>query len=279
VILIIGAGSATGTELVRLLRAAGEPLRILTRAAEPVGPDSVPGDLARPDSLKQAMDGVDKVFLLCSAAHDELAWHRNAIDAASAAGVTHLVRSSILGADPASPARFLRHHGQADDHLRESGVGHTILRPNMYVHNVTRVWPLSIGPDGAYYAPAGDARISLTDARDVAAVAARILTGGAPGNAAFEVTGPEALSHGEACERLGTHLGRPIHYVPVDDDTAHAAMLGAGLHRWLADVLIELYQDYRRSGTDGYAAQVQDTVEAITGVPPRSLGQALADES
>jgi len=39
-------------------------------------------------------------------------------------------------------------------------------------------------------------------------------------------------------------------------------MLSAGLNRWMADALIELYQDYRRSGTDGYAAQVSDTVRA-----------------
>ena len=40
----------------------------------------------------------------------------------------------------------------------------------------------------------------------------------------------------------------------VDDETARSAMLGAGLNRWMADALIELYQDYRRSGTTGYAA-------------------------
>jgi AraC-like DNA-binding protein len=86
----------------------------------------VPGDLAKPGSLDAAMAGAGKVFLLCSATHDELAWHRSAIDAAARAGVGHLVRRSILGADPGSPARFIRHHGQADGHLRESGVGYTI---------------------------------------------------------------------------------------------------------------------------------------------------------
>jgi hypothetical protein len=42
---------------------------------------------------------------------------------------------------------------------------------------------------------------------------------------------------------VSKHRGRPVRYLPVDDDTAHAAMLSAGLHRWLADALIELYQD------------------------------------
>src|SRR5947209_1096990 len=136
-ILVIGGGSRTGREIVRLLRAAAIPVRVLTRSSESAGPDSVSGDLAKPDTLEAAMSGVDKVFLLSSPAHDERAWHRNAIDAAARAGVGHLVRSSILGADPASPARFIRHHGESDDHLRQSGVPYTILRPNFYMHNVT----------------------------------------------------------------------------------------------------------------------------------------------
>lgn len=101
-ILIIGAGSRTGRALARLLRETGTPVRMLTRSAP--GPDEVAGDLADAASLDRAMAGADAVFLLSSAAPTELAWHRNAIEAAARAGVGHLVRSSILGADPASLA-------------------------------------------------------------------------------------------------------------------------------------------------------------------------------
>jgi uncharacterized protein YbjT (DUF2867 family) len=279
VILVIGAGSRTGTELVRLLREDGAPLRILTRKGEAGdGPEYVSGDLSRPESLDSAMDGVDKVFLLCSAAHDELAWHKHGIDAARRAGVSLLVRSSIIGASPDSPARFIRHHGQADEYLVESGVPFTILRPNMYMHNVSSVWPYSIAPDGSYYAPAGDARISLTDARDVAAVAARALLSDGHAGHGYDITGPEALTHAEACAELSGFLGRDVKYVPVPDEAASAGMLKAGLNQWMTDALIELYQDYRRSGTDGYAAQVFGTVKAVTGTEARSLAQFLADE-
>src|ERR1700751_4423953 len=168
-ILIIGAGSRTGRALTRLLRETGTPVRLLTRSAP--GPDEVAGDLADPVSLDRAMKGADAGFLLSSAAPGELAWHRKAIEAAARAGVGHLVRSSILGADPASPARFIRDHGQADELLRASGVPFTILRPNFYMHNVTELWPPSLDPQGNYYAPAGEARISMVDARDVAAAA------------------------------------------------------------------------------------------------------------
>lgn len=278
-ILVIGGGSRTGRELIRLLNVAGAPVRVMVReggsAAD--GADTVPGDLAKPATLEKAMAGADQVFLLGPAHHDEAAWYRNAIDAASRTGIRHLVASSILGAGPGSPARFVRHHGLADAHLRESGVPWTILRPSMYMHNVTSLWPPTIGPDGNYYAPAGDARISAVDARDIAAVAARVLTEDGHAGQAYDLTGPQALTTAECCDLLAEHLGRPVRYVPVDDETARGAMLGAGLQRWMADALIELYQDYRRPGQDGYAARVHDGVQAVTGRPPRTLKQALND--
>lgn len=276
-ILVIGASSRTGRELVRLMTAGGQAVRTLARPGGVVtGPEAVVGDLADPAALSRAMSGVSKVFLLSSAAPDELAWHRNAIDAAAQAGVSLLVRSSILGADPASPARFLADHGEADQYLRESGVPQVILRPNFYMHNVSELWPPTLAEDGSYYAPAGEARISMADARDVAAVAARVLTANGHDGQAYDITGPEALSHSEACAKLSAALGRPVRYVPVDDTTARSAMLDAGLDAWLADGLIELYQDYRRSGRDGYAAQVTGAVHAVTGTPARTLDQALA---
>jgi len=61
------------------------------------------------------------------------------------------------------------------------------------------------------------------------------------------------------------------------DEAVRDALLGAGLSAWFADALVGLYQDYRRSGTDGYAAQVTDTIERLTGRPARSLDDLLAE--
>ena len=114
----------------------------------------------------------------------------------------------------------------------------------------------------------------MVDARDVAAVAARVLAG-EPAGQARDVTGPEALSHAEAAGQLAASLGRPVRYVPVDDAAARSGMLAAGMGEWLTDGLVELYQDYRRP--DGYAARVHGTVRELTGAEPRTLDQALAD--
>jgi hypothetical protein len=57
----------------------------------------------------------------------------------------------------------------------------------------------------------------------------------------------------------------------------HDTLLGFGLDAWFADALVGLYQDYRRSGVDGYAAQISDTVTRLTGRPARSLNGLLEE--
>ena len=103
-ILIIGGRSKIGSALIEELRARGEKVRVLirgqeTNAALPGGVEAVAGDLGEPESLRAAMAGADKVFLLSSPHRDAVQWHRNAIDAARASGVALVVRSSIIGAD------------------------------------------------------------------------------------------------------------------------------------------------------------------------------------
>ena len=64
-------------------------------------------------------------------------------------------------------------------------------------------------------------------------------------------------------------------YVDAPDEAVSQALLGAGLSQWFAGALVGLYQDYRRSGTGGYAAQVTGTVLRLTGHPARSLDDLL----
>ena len=116
----------------------------------------------------------------------------------------------------------------------------------------------------------------MVDARDVAAVAAVALTEPGHAGAHYDVTGPEALSYHDVAVKLTTALGRPVSYVDAPDGAVRQALLGAGLSPWFADALVGLYQDYRRSGTVGYAAQVTDTIQRLTGRPARSLDDLLS---
>jgi len=281
-ILVIGGRSKIGAALIGELLARGEQVRVLVRAGEsasslPMSAAAVTGDLADEGSLVTAMEGVQRVFLLSSPHSDAVSWHRNAIDAARRTQVQLLVRSSILGADRESPAEFISAHTACDRYLEGSGLAYVIVRPNLFLQNLPESTIPSVDASGSFYVDAGEARISMVDTRDVAAVAAVALTQPGHAGAHYDVTGPQALSYADVAAKLTTAMGRQISYVNVPDDAVRQALLAAGLDGWFANALVGLYQDYRRSGSDGYAAQVTSTVRRLTGRPARSLDNLLGE--
>ena len=281
-ILVIGGRSKIGAALIEDLLARGQQVRAMVRAGEPVGglpagAEAVTGDLAEEGTLVAAMDGIEKVFLLSSPHSDAVSWHRHAVDAARRTEVQLMVRSSILGAERDTPAEFISAHTACDRYLEDSGLPCVIVRPNLFLQNIPETTIPSIDAAGNFYADAGEARISMVDTRDVAAVAAVALTEPGHASARYDVTGPEALSYTDVAAKLTQAMGRQITYVAAPDDAVRHALLGAGLGEWFASALIGLYQDYRRSGTGGYAAQVTDTVQRLTGRPARSLDGLLSE--
>ena len=281
-ILVIGGRSKIGSALIENLVERGEPVRALSRAHEsprpfPAGVESVVGDLGDVESLNAAMVGVKKVFLLCGPTLDEVAFNKNAIDAAAAHGIELLVRSSILGADGESPATFVRDHGMCDEYLRSAGLGFAIVRPNMFMQNIPENTMPSIEESGNFYTNTGNARISMVDTRDVAAAAAVLLTEPGHQGEEVDVTGPEAFGYDDVAVKLSAAMGRPVAHVAVPDDAVRSALAGFGLGDWMVEGLVGLFRDYRQSGTDGYAAQVTDTVSRCTGRDPRSLDGLLAE--
>ncbi len=275
-ILVIGGHSKIGSALIDDLVARGEQVRAVVRSGEsadsfPAGVETVLGDLGDRSSLDAAMEGADKLFLLCGPMQDEVEFNQNAIDAAAAAGLSLVVRSSILGADPSSRATFVRDHGISDAALRDSGLPHALVRPNMFMENVPENYVPSIDEDSNFYANAGQARLSMVDTRDVAAVAAALLTESGHQQGIYAVTGPEALSYQDVADKLSRRLGRRINFVNVPDDAVRQTLLGFGIGEWMAGGLVDLFQEYKRSGADGYAAAVTDTVQRLTGRAPRSL--------
>ena len=281
-ILVIGGRSKIGAALIGELLGRGQQVRALVRAGEaagglPAGAEPVTGDLADEGSLVTAMAAVEKVFLLSSPHPDAVSWHRNAIDAARRTQVQLLVRSSILGADRESPAEFISAHTTCDRYLEDSGLPYVIVRPNLFMQNIPESTIPSLDASGTFYADAGEARISMVDTRDVAAVACRALTEPGHAGAHYDVTGPEALSYTDVAAKLSAAMGRRISYVGASDDAVRQALLGAGLTEWFASALVGLYQDYRRSGTDGYAAQVTGTIQRLTSRPARSLDDLLGE--
>jgi len=152
-----------------------------------------------------------------------------------------------------------------------------ILRPNLLLQSVVEATIPSIDAGGRFALNAGSARISMVDARDVAAVAAATLTEPGHEGRRYDVTGPEALSYADVARRLSRAIGWPTTYVDTADDAMRRELLQSGLDDWRATAEVELFAEYRRGGAFGYASAVTETVERLTGRPPRTLDALVAE--
>jgi len=175
-ILITGATGNVGTQLVKLLIAAKANLRVLLQKpnaeAEMNFRDNnvevAYGTFDDQASLTKAMTGIEKVFLLLPSHPNMVAYANNAIEAAKAAGVKHIVKQSVLGADKNAGVDIPRFHGVTDEALKNSGIKYTILQPNSFLQNFIGFASI-IKDHGRFYANYADGKFSTVDVRDIAA--------------------------------------------------------------------------------------------------------------
>lgn len=277
-ILLTGATGNVGSHLLQILCRDGHPVRALVRSSEKADNlrgydcETAVGSFEDPPSLHRALAGVDRVFLLSRAGEHMAEQEKAVVDAIAAAhGQARVVKVAAAGYEHGGIA-LAEQHGAVVAHLRASGLPTTVLAPTSFMQNML-TWAGSISERGQFAAPAGAAAISHVDARDVAAVAAHVLTSDGHEGASYTVTGAEALTYAQVAERFTAALGKPVSYVDVPPEAAREAMVAAGMQSWLADALVELNGVYRT----GAAVGTTDEVEKATGRPARSVETFLQD--
>lgn len=278
---MIGVTGATGTigqHLVRILSERGVAARALTR--NPDGQEALAGiewvgaDLGDDRRLlAERLAGMEALFLLTGNTEDMVWLQKNAIRAASEAGVRRVVKLSALGATDHSKSVIGLWHYNVERRLRESGMEWTILRPHHFMQNLLD--PLVFDrAAGRVRSASGEGSFPFIDTRDIAEVAAVVLAGEGHDGEIYTLTGPKARSYREATEALAGALDRPIDYVPEDPDDAWTRLRSAGLAEWRVAALLAI-AGYQRKG--GPTERVMDTVEQLTGRPPRSLEDFARD--
>ena len=272
-VLVTGATGNVGSWVVKELRGHGVSIRAFVRdpdrAAEKLGDDVelAVGDFSDTSSLHRALEVADHLFLT-SADSPQMVEHETAvIEAAAAAGVSRIVKLSTLGAKVGSPLPPFDWHGRIEQHLWRSEVPAVVLRPNFYMSNLLGSAE-SIRQTGKLFAPADGAKIAMIDPRDVAAVAAVVLTTdiGHEGQT-YELTGPEAITYEHIAEELSAATGRPIEFVDMPDEAARAGFVEAGMPDWLVEHLIRVFGIIRQ----GALKQTTDIVRALTRREPRTF--------
>jgi len=265
-ILVTGATGNVGKELVHQLARAGQRIRVLVRDPSRIERDQLIevalGDLDKPETLKEALRHIDKIFLITGNTQQD----RSVIEAGRESGLRHIVKLSTQEAGwvPVKGHGFWHHEREVL--IKASGLAWTFLRPCMFM-NTALSWAGAIREKGVVAYPGGSGKIAPIDPWDVAAVAATALTQQGHEGKGYELTGPESLSFGEMTAILSRVLGKPIRYVEQSDEDYARDLLNAHLPQYVVDGLVSTFACVRK----GDFAHVTDTVERVTGHRPRTF--------
>jgi len=280
-ILVTGATGNTGRGVVRRLAAAGHPVRAMVRDPAQArqfgtGVQVVVADMTQPRSLPDAVAGVRQMLLISPLAPGMVELQARMAQAAADGGVQRIVKVSTEIADPGSDALIGQWHGLSEKAVERTGVGFCHLRPCNFMQNL-QVFLRDIQTTASFSAPLGDARISLVDVDDLAAVAVSVLLDGATPSAPIVVTGAQAPTYHEFATLLSQQLGRPIHYEATSMEEARRRFLADGMPVWKGDELVRMY-NYLQDPTH---TRCTDAVERLTHQAPRSFAdfvQAFAQQ-
>lgn len=275
-ILVIGSSGSVGSEVARLLEGSGKHVvRTTSRPSsgqDEEGTRKVHLDLVSGKGLDNAFEGVKRAFFMCPAGHaDQHKILSPLIAKAKERGLEKVVLMTAIGVNlvPTSPMR------RAEVELENSGLTYNIIRPNWFMQNFSTQWGDGIREQGKIMLPAGDARVSFIDSRDIAAVAAKLLTSDEHGNGAFDLTGPDAITHYEVAQALSSVTGREISYENVAPEAFKDVLLTKGVPQDYANFLVQILGALRA----GFCAMVTDSVPKVLGRPAASFARFAADES
>lgn len=223
-------------------------------------------------SLEKAFAGVDRLLLIsASAAGQRVEGHVRAIDAAAAAGVGHVLYTSIVRPDEGNPILLVpEDHRRTEAHMQASGMTWTSLRNAVYAETLLRELPAALA-GGTWYSNRGGGAAAYVTRADCARVAAAVLARGGHGNAAVDVTGPAAVTATQIAQAAAEVTGRPLDVAEIDDETAARGMVDAGLPEPVARMLASFGRGIR----EGWLSPVSDAVPTLGGSPATSVRELL----
>lgn len=278
---VTGASGELGRRIVAALARRVDPGAIVAVVRDPVRaagrlPEGVvlrSGDYDRPETLRSALDGVERVLLISS--NDlgrRVDQHRAVIDAAVEAGAARLFYTSVLHAD-VSRLGLAKEHRLTEDLIEACGLAHTLLRNGWYTENHAASIPAAL-THGALIGSAGAGRISAASRQDYAEAAVAALLADDPARrTVHELAGDAAFDLSGFAAELSRQSGRTIPYVDLPQAEYRQALIGAGLPEPLA----ELLADSDAAAAGGALFDDGGALSRLIGRPTTPLAETVAE--
>lgn len=274
-LLITGGRGHIAQALASMLHTSGHRVRLASRqptTPAPEGIEVVHGDLSQPACWPAAMAGVTRAF-----AYPGYAGLDAFLGAAGPAGVDHIVLLSAAGVDKpeaSSDDPIVAMHRRAEESVRASGLHWTVLRTSGFATN-TLGWADQIRRTRRVRAPYPQSHAALIHERDIAAVAALVLTaaGSRHHGQIYELTGPQSVTQQHQADAIAAAIGEPVTFEEISEHEYRTT-----LSQWGDDNMVDTLIRHLRDA-DNHPARTTSTTTELLNQPSRSYRQWAIDHA
>lgn len=276
-ILVTGAAGKTGAAAVQQLLQRDFTVRALVRTLDEraarlkaLGAEIVEGDLHDLESMRAAMQGVQRVYFVYPPQGKQLVEASTiAAVAAREVGVEALVNMSQITARPEALSPLARQHWLAESIFDWADIGAVHVRPTYFAENLLMFGASTVAAEGKLYLPFGSEKHAPVSAADIARVVVGILSDPADHvGERYVLTGPRNLSIAEMAEILSQELGKPVEYVDLPVEAWGQVLAGVD---GMSDSLVTHLKAVAVDHQNGIFRGETDVVERIGGQRPQAL--------
>ena len=272
-IAVTGVTGNLGGMVSRLCEENGIKVRNLARnkeKAEKMGfSDVFKSSYDKSEDTVKSLEGIDVLFMVSGSENpNRVQQHKDFIDVAKMAKVSHIIYLSFYNASKNSIFTLGRDHYVTEEYIKEKGFKYTFLRDNFYVDffvDMCREY-------GEIKGPAGNGKVSAVVRSDVSEVAAKILENPEKWeNQTLNMTGPEELTMAEITKLVSKYLVKEIKYIPETVDEAYESRKIWKAEQWEYDSWVSTYTAI----AEGEQAGILNDIEKVLGHKATSLMEYL----
>ena len=272
-IAVTGVTGNLGGMVSRLCKKNGIEVRNLARnveKAEKLGFSNVfKSSYDKSEDTVKSLEGIEVLFMVSGSENpNRVQQHKDFIDAAKIAGVSHIIYLSFYNASKNSIFTLGRDHYATEEYIKENGFKYTFLRDNFYADffvDLCREY-------GEIKGPAENGKVSAVVRSDVSEVAVKILEN--PGkweNQTLNMTGPEELSMTEIVKAVSAYLGKEIKYIEETVEEAYESRKIWKAEQWEYDSWVSTYTAIAENEQSG----ISNDIEKVLGRKATSLVEYL----
>ena len=272
-IAVTGVTGNLGGIVSRLCKKNGIEVRNLARnveKAEKLGFSNVfKSSYDKSEDTVKSLKGIEVLFMVSGSENpNRVQQHKDFIDAAKIAEVSHIIYLSFYNASKNSIFTLGRDHYATEEYIKENGFKYTFLRDNFYADffvDLCREY-------GEIKGPAGNGKVSAVVRSDVSEVTAKILENPEKWeNQTLNMTGPEELSMDEIVKTVSEYLGKEIKYIEETVEEAYESRKIWKAEQWEYDSWVSTYTAISENEQSG----ISNDIEKVLGRKATSLVEYL----